>query len=82
VHRRGELDSCVVHQDVHPPELTRCLRHHVGDGLWLAHVGRAVGDGDAELRGERCLQVLDLDRIAESVEQDVRVLGGQCARNA
>ena len=75
------LDAGVVDQDVHCAEALGCCCNQRFDLTRFGHVGTVVidrhaGGGDVFFHG------VDLLRITEAVEHDVRALRGECARDA
>ena len=80
--RRDVLDAGIVHEDVHPAQLARGLRHHRRDLGGLRHVGRAVVDLHLVLRPELGDELVDLRLVAEAVQHHVRSGGGEGARDA
>jgi len=82
IHRRRVLDAGVVDQDVDPAKLACRDRHHVADLLGPRHVSAAERDLDVELGGECFALSLDLRRVAEAVEQNVRTMIGECLRDS
>jgi hypothetical protein len=79
---RDVLDAGVVDEDINGSERLLGLSHHGDDLVRLGHVGGQVDCCDAELSLQTGPLLLDLAWLAEAVDQDVRALLGQSARDA
>ncbi len=64
-----------------PPSASSAFLHHGGDLVGLRHVGAVVERLDAVLRLDVGAGLLDLRRIAEAVDDDIGVFGGERPRD-
>ena len=76
------LNAGVVDQQVDAAEFRQGLAHHRFDGFGPAHVGAVVAHLHVVKLGEFVLQPVDGAGLTETVEDDVRALRSQAARDA
>ncbi len=75
--RRHVLHAGIVEQQIQPPQFALGIGDHVGDLVRRGHVRPVIADAHAELLGELGPLLLDGDRVAQAVDDDIRALSGQ-----
>src|SRR6185369_9791467 len=82
IDRGGELDAGIVHQDVETTESLDCRGNQSAHGIRFRHVGTVVDGAHAVVTFDTVTDRLDLDWLAEAVQDKVGAEPGQFSCNS